>query len=173
MSDFNYVNQLAIALSFITSLFFLKIFFGNIRAAGATRKWSPEDKIAFKIDPEYAPIDKKDDEDDGGVQESAQQSETFTKRDRWANICSNDHENIPYALFIFWGCFAIGDDMCCPIVFYTSILYTIFRFLHTIFYANGINPKGVPLRSLMFGLGQLSVVVSAIVLPIGAIRKYF
>eukprot|EP01084_Bolivina_argentea_P313344 542624_1 len=173
----NSQTQLAITLSFITTFFWLKIWFGNVKASGANRKHSPEDKIAFGKDDgtmghgleATSPDDDQNLKSDVG---NSQPTSTFTSKDRWSNINQNDRENIPCTLFIFWGCAIIGHELTTDIVFYTSILFTIFRLAHTICYANGINPKGVPLRSLMYAFGQLTALVSAIMLPIGAVIKY-
>ena len=155
-------TNLAITLSFITTFYWFKIWVGNIKAAGANRKWSPEDKVAFDVDKNK----------DKGDTPTEQQQEVFTKADRWSNINSNDWENIPWALFVFWAILIIGHELSVEMTLYLSIIHTVFRLLHTVFYAFSINPKGVPLRSLMYGLGQLTAGICAIMLPIGACLEY-
>eukprot|EP00484_Ammonia_sp_Unknown_P001963 CAMPEP_0197024374 /NCGR_PEP_ID=MMETSP1384-20130603/4922_1 /TAXON_ID=29189 /ORGANISM="Ammonia sp." /LENGTH=183 /DNA_ID=CAMNT_0042452743 /DNA_START=38 /DNA_END=589 /DNA_ORIENTATION=+ len=174
-------TQLIIALSFITTFFCLKIFFGNSKAAGSNRKLSPEDKIAFGVDDgttghdlEAGLLANAPDAAGNDDKQSAQNQSApaFSSKDRWSRINANDWENIPWTLFIFWACAIVGHKLSTQIVFYTSILYTVFRLGHTICYANGINPKGVPIRSLFYALGQLTAVISAVMLPVGALIQY-
>ena len=166
-------GEAVIAVSFVTSFFFAKIFLGNLKSFGTNRKISPEDKAAFNL--EYDAIGQKEDgADDDNAPDIAVTE--FSSKDRWTNVSNNDKENIPYALFIFWGSIIVGssmtDDWFNQITFYTSILYAVFRLLHSVFYIFAINPKGVPLRSLMFMFGQLTAMTAAVSLPIAAILTF-
>eukprot|EP01084_Bolivina_argentea_P116635 207210_1 len=118
MSSLTSQEKTSIAMAFITAYFFIKIFFQNNKGA-KKRKTSPEDLKYYNK--EYDPINKKENEDDDGGG-SVRQTE-FTQKDRWSNINANDNENIPWALFVFWGCIVIGEEYCCLITFFTSILY--------------------------------------------------
>lgn len=174
-----------IAVSCVSTFFFCKIFVGNYQARGKSRKLSPEDREAFNI--KYRPVKQKDDEEVGGGNggggddaaptevDALNGAERFTRRDRWKNLGNNDKENIPYAMFIFWGLIIVGFvggdsiDWVNSVTLYTSILYTICRLLYTVFYLYGCNSRPVPLRSLVYGLAQLIAAIAAISLPIAAI----
>ena len=129
----------------------------NLKGFGKNRKWSPEDQVAFK---------KNDDDIDSMEKGNA----NFTSSDRWTNINENDKENIPYTLLLMWGILIIGDDISINVLFYTSIIYTFFRLLHTIFYYFGVNKNPLPLRSFVWLLAQIAGAILAIMLPVGAIR---
>ena len=177
-------EQAVVAVACVTTFFWLKILIGNFKSAGKSRKLSPEDRAAFNI--QYTPVDKKDDapdEDVGGGSgaginldpSASNRAERFTNRDRWNNLTNNAKENVPYALQVFWGCIIvayIGNDnieWLNGVTLYTSSLYAVFRFLYMIFYLYGINSRPVPLRSLVYGLGQLVAGIAAICLVVAAI----
>ena len=147
-----------ITISILTSLFWFKITYQNVKGFGKNRKWSPEDEIAFK----------ENDESDPEAQNT--EKTEFTSADRWTNINENDKENIPYTLLLMWGILIIGDDVSIDVLFYTAIIYTLFRLLHTIFYYLGINQKPLIPRSFSWLLGQIAAAILAIMLPVGAIR---
>ena len=148
-----------ILISIITSLFWFKIMYQNLKSFGKNRKWSPEDEEAFRKE-----VDQQD------VESQENDGQEFTFSDRITNVNENDKENIIYALLLMWGILIIGDDVCIDILFYTAIIYTVFRLLHTIFYLLGINAKPLIPRSFAWLLGQISAAVLAITLPVGAIR---
>eukprot|EP00484_Ammonia_sp_Unknown_P022606 CAMPEP_0197024144 /NCGR_PEP_ID=MMETSP1384-20130603/4777_1 /TAXON_ID=29189 /ORGANISM="Ammonia sp." /LENGTH=156 /DNA_ID=CAMNT_0042452487 /DNA_START=93 /DNA_END=563 /DNA_ORIENTATION=+ len=141
----------AIVLAFITSFFWFKTVIQNNLGA-SSRKVAPEDVEAFGIE-----------------QTEEQKAVEFTTKDRWTNINGNDRENVQYTLFLMFGNFFLGNEAAMTVGMYASICYVVFRLLHTIFYLKGINGKPVPLRSLCFGLGQLSALTLAIMLPVGAV----
>merc|ERR1712154_182739 len=117
---------------------------------------SPEDLAAWKIDADELKMKQEKEKDE------------FTTWDRWRNIYLNDSENIPYALFVFWGMVLVGGNICANGAFYLSIIYCLFRLLHTTMYAMAISRA----RSIMWLIGQLSVLTALIMLMIGSIVEY-
>jgi len=70
---------------------------------------------------------------------------------RWQRIVLNDLENIPFALIIAWGSLLSAKN---PFLHSVLVyLYCVVRILHTISYANGLQPH----RAIMYGLGVFSV----------------
>eukprot|EP01083_Nonionella_stella_P184128 667345_1 len=158
MASFYETKGAIIAVACVTSILFIKMMVTSGKAK-SPRKWAPEDYAAWKKDP------------DEHKRQMEREKEEFTKGDRWRNIYLNDSENIPYALFIFWGLVIVNGPICAPSAFYLSIFYCLFRLLHTIFYALGIQGSGSK-RSLMWAFGQLTSLIAAVMLVVGAIVKY-
>ena len=93
--------------------------------------------------------------DDNDVLPLTMLSSHFTLSERWNRIVRNDLENIPMALILAWSSYVadtetFGDAYDHSITI-LIIAFTLFRYLHTLFYAKSIQPG----RSIAFLMSQL------------------
>ena len=168
---FSFFGSLCV-LAWITLLFLFKLSFTLTRSAlvgkSGGRLIAPEDKKLRnnKINDNESHKPLNDDN-----------SSAFNMGYRWHRIATNDLENIPIALIIFWANMlplfiiqiyynnkTVSDYAA--IIMFSSSFYFIFRIGFMVCYLYGLQPW----RSVSFGFGQISTLIAGVNLIIMSIK---
>ena len=93
---------------------------------------------------------------------------------RVGNINNNDKENVPYTLFVMWGCYYVAAQNsaaypCLDALFVCGLIWLVARVSHTICYLFALQP----FRSISWAVGQFSALAIAVTLVIASFQVRF